>query len=68
VNDLPVLVTTREAAALLKTGPAAVRVRVLRGQLQAVAQTINGGLLFALPDVTDAPVNRRVRDKDAHAV
>lgn len=67
-EDLPTLVTTREAATLLKTKPAAVRVRVSRGQLTPVAQTTDGGLLFALTDIFDAPQNHRLHDKDVHAV
>lgn len=67
-DELPVLLTTREAATLLKTGASAVRVRVTRGELHPVAQTADGGLLFALADIFDAPQNRRLHDKDAHAV
>lgn len=67
-DELPVLVTTAEAAALAKTGPAAIRVRVHRGQLRPVAKTPHGQMLFALTDVFDTPPNRRSRDKDAHAV
>lgn len=67
-DDLPILVTVAEAATLTKTGPAAIRVRVHRGQLRPVAQTSRGHLLFALTDVMDTPTNRRLRDSDAHAV
>lgn len=67
-EELPVLLTTSEAAALMKTGPAAVRVRKHRGQLKAVARTGSGELLFPLEQVMAAPQNRRLRDKDAHAV
>lgn len=68
VEDLPVLLTTAEAAALARTGTSAIRVRVHRGQLRPVARTGSGGLLFALADVMNTPTNRRSRDKDAHAV
>lgn len=67
-DELPVLVTTAEAAALTKTGAAAIRVRVHRGQLQPVAKTSRGHLLFRLADIFDTPPNQRLRDKDAHAV
>jgi len=68
LDDLPVLLTTGEVAALAKTGPAAVRVRVHRRQLRPVARTGSGVLLFRLEDVMDTPINRRLRDKDSHAV
>jgi len=67
-DDLPVLLTTGEVAVLAKTGPAAIRVRVHRGQLRPVARSGSGELLFRLEDAMETPINRRLRDRDAHAV
>ena len=67
-DDLPVLVTTKEAAVLLHIEPSAVRVRVHRGDLQPQARTSDGTLLFALTDIFDAPRNRRMRDSAAHTM
>lgn len=66
--NLPVLLTTREAALLLKMGPNGVTARVGRGELQPVAQTPAGEHLFLLEDVMEAPISRRLGDRDAHTV
>lgn len=68
MNDLPILVSTKEAAVLLKMGEPAVRQRVGTGQLAPVAQTAHGGHLFRLEDVLQQPKNRRLGDRDVHAV
>lgn len=66
--NLPVLLTTEEAAALLKVGPPAVRGRVSRGELQPVAQNPQGHHLFLLEDVMEQPISGRLGDRDARTV
>ena len=50
-DDLPVLVTTTEAAILAHVEPATVRSWVNRGKLTPAAQTSAGYLLFTVPAV-----------------
>lgn len=50
-DDLPVLVTSTEAAILAHVEPATWRSWVHRGKVQPVGQTSAGHLLYALPDV-----------------
>jgi hypothetical protein len=66
--NLPTLVTTKEAAILLKMGPAGVRARVGQGELQPVAQTATSEHLFLLEDVMEQPISRRLGDRDARTV
>jgi len=50
-DDLPVLVTTTEAALLAHVEPVTIRQWVNRGKLQPTAQNSSSHLLFALADV-----------------